>query len=387
MRIQRKHLFMALGAVATGVAVWAMMRPEPIDVDVAVVAKGRVRETIDERGLTRLRHHTEVAAPVTGRVAESRLKVGDSVRAGDVVAVMVPAPLDPRTREQAEMSVASAKSARDEATARVEQARLALADAHRARTRAEQLARTGALADRDLEQAVDAEKLRERDLVAANAREAVARRDQERARLALLPTDPTTPNAARITVRAPMTGRVLRLFEEHDRVLPAGTSLVEIGDPASLEVVVDVLSQDAVRIRPGAPIELRITRDSAVGGRVDRVEPAAFTKVSPLGIEEQRVHVIATPSRPLVAGDRFEVEASIVVWERENVVRVPLAALVPYGEEWGVWVAKGGRVQLRAVSVGRRGNDVIEVTRGVALGDSIVVHPDERLVEGARVRR
>jgi HlyD family secretion protein len=362
------------------------MRPEAIDVDVAVVSRGPLRITIDEDGQTRIRRHAEIAAPVSGRLAESMVTVGDSVRAGAVVARLSPAPLDPRARDEAEAALRQATALTREARARMEQAQLALEDARKARTRAERLAASGGLATRDVEQAVMDVRLRERDVEAATSHQAAATQEERRARAAVMPTDPSRMTTGLVTLTSPMAGRVLRVFEEHDRVVPAGTRLIEVGDLSTVEVLVDVLSRDASSVAPGFPMVIRGGTGREYRASVARIEPAAFTKVSPLGVEEQRVNVVGRfEEAPVGLGDRFEVEVQIVLWQSDSALSLPVTALVPIDTTWAVYVVVGGRVTLRRVQIGRRGSIAVEVLSGVSAGDSTVAYPDERLQAGGRV--
>ena len=387
LRLTRRQTLVIGGlAVAAALAGFAF-RPTVYRVDTTRVSAGPLRVTVDENGVTRVRRHTEVAAPVSGRLAESLVEAGDSVSRGAVVARLYPAPLDPRTREQASAALQAAGSLRREAAARVAQARVTLAESQRARRRAEALASSGAIAQRDLEQATDAERLRQRDLEAALAHERAAAQDERAARGALVGADPRREGRAPVEVRAPMSGRVLRLFEEHDRVLPAGTPLLEIGDPRSLELVVDILTNDACAIEPGDRVIVR-AGGREIGARVSRVEPSAFTKVSPLGIEEQRVNIIARlDSAAPWLGDRYEVDASIVLWEGAKVLKIPSGALVPVDSAWGVFTVRGGRARLQRVTLGHRGTGETEILAGLKEGALVVLHPDERLRDGVRVRR
>jgi HlyD family secretion protein len=366
---------------------WSL-RPQPLSVETAVVGIGPLQVTIDEDGLTRVVRHVEIAAPVSGRLTERSLQAGDSVSPGAVVGVLRPAPLDPRTRAEARAELASVQSLRRAAHAQVEQAMVARDEARRARERAERLAESGAIARQDLEAAIAEDRIRERELEAARAREAAAAQDERRARSALVESDPEGQGgASAITLRSPMAGRVLRMFEEHDRVVPAGTPLVEIGDPRTLEIVSDVLSRDATTIVPGMPMILRVPGRDAVRARVDRVEPSAFTKVSPLGVEEQRVNVIGTAlPETLGLGNRFEVDVSIVLWEADSVLKVPATALIPVNSAWAVYVVDAGRAKLRPVVVARRGVREVQVDSGLSTGDRVIVHPDERVKDGIRVR-
>jgi HlyD family secretion protein len=365
-----------------------VLRPETLSVETAVVSTGPLQVTIDEDGLTRVVRHVEIAAPVSGRLAESTLRVGDTVSRGTTVGVLHPAPLDPRTRAEAQAALASAQSLRTAARALVQQAVVALDEARRARTRAERLAAAGALAQRDLESAVANERIRDRELEAARARESSAAQDERRAQSALVSSDPAGGGrAAAVTLRSPIAGRVLRMYQEHDRVVAAGTPLIEIGDPRSLEIVSDVLSRDATTIVRGMPMIVRVPGREPLRAQVARVEPSAFTKVSPLGVEEQRVNVIGTFLQETFGlGDRFEVDVSIVLWEADSVLKVASTALVPADSGWAVYVVDDGQARLRPVTVSRRGAREVQIDSGLAAGDSVILHPDERLADGARVR-
>lgn len=386
MRLARKHWMLIGGVVVTGFIAALMLRPDVYAVETALVDTGLLQITVDEDGVTRVRRHAEIAAPVSGRLAESRVRVGDSVTAGAVVASLSPAPLDPRTREQAGAALEAARALQREAEARVQQAMVALEEARRARRRAETLAAAGAVAARELEAAVDNERIQQRELSAAQSRQRAAAEEERRARLALQGANPSDPRPRdAVVLRAPLSGRVLRVFEEHDRVVPAGTPLLEIGDPRSLEVLVDILTRDAANVRMGAEMLVRVGDAAPLRAHVSRIEPSAFTKVSPLGVEEQRVNVVGQFSEPVLnLGDRFEVQTSIVLWEGQ-VLRLPTSALVPLDSGWAVFVIDGNRVRMRSVSVGRRAVREVEVTAGLTGGERVVLHPDERLRDGSRV--
>lgn len=229
--------------------------------------------------------------------------------------------------------------------------------------------------------------MRERGVEAATSHATAAMQEERRARAALMPTDPSQMTSGVLTLTSPIAGRVLRVFEEHDRVVPAGTPLMEVGDPSTVEVLVDVLSRDAGSIAPGIPMLVRIGAGTEYRAHVTRIEPAAFTKVSPLGVEEQRVNVVGRfDAAPVGLGDRFEVEVRIVLWQHDSVLTLPLTALVPVDTTWGVYLVAGARATLRPVQIGRRSSSAAEVVSGVAAGDTIVAYPDERLETGGRVR-
>jgi len=387
MRLKRRNAIVLGGLLAAVLALWLMLRPTAYRVEVATVEWGPLQVTVDEDGMTRVQRHAEITAPITGRLSESRIKVGDSVAAGTVVARLSPAPLNPRDREQAQASLESARALRSEAKTRIQQASVLLAEARREQRRAETLAPSGGIPRKELEQAVAAVQFREREYEAAVSRERAAAQEERRARALLVEGDSSsTGPRAPVAVRAPIGGRVLRLLEEHDRVVPAGTSLLEIGDPRDLEVVVDVLTRDVGQIGPGASMLVRVG-DRELKARVNRVEPAAFTKLSPLGVEEQRVNVVGKfLDPPLGLGDRFEVDVSIGIWESPRVLKVPAGALFPVDSGWGVFIVTGGRAQTRSITIGHRGTRETEVRSGLEAGDTVIVHPDNRLRDGVRVK-
>jgi HlyD family secretion protein len=374
-----------MAAVAVIAAI--LLRPDVYEVESTVLREGVLQVTLDADGVTRVRRHVEMTAPVTGRIAESRVRAGDSVTVGEIVGTLSPAPLDPRTRDQARAALESARALVREASARAEQAVVSLEEARRARRRAENMATAGALSARELERAIDAERLQDRELTASQERHRAAEQDERRARLALTASDPATPIARdAVRLRAPMSGRVLRVFEEHDRVVPAGTPLLEIGDTRSVEVVVDVLTRDAPDARVGRRILVRVADEAPRSARVVRVEPSAFTKVSPLGVEEQRVNVIAQFDEPQSdLGNGFEVRAAIVLYEG-SVLKMPVSALVPLDSGWAAFVVERGRTSLRPIRVGQRATQEVEVTEGLRTGDIVVLHPDDRLLAGSRVK-
>jgi HlyD family secretion protein len=392
---RRTSLWIALG-VAAAAGAWWLLRPAPLPVDVAAVRRGPLLVTVDEEGETRVRHRYTVAAPTTGRLLRIELDEGDAVEAGAVVARIEPAPLDPRDLAAAQARLEAAEATRAAAAARQLRAEAALAQSQRDARRAEDLFRAGTLAADAREQAKLAETSAAQEREAARFAVDAAEHEVEAARAALLATTAPLPGAATsaceddhpcVRVHAPVAGRVLRVFEESERIVAAGTPLVEVGDPASIEIVVDILSTDAVRVVPGARFLVEDWGgDGALEARVRLVEPSAFTKVSALGVEEQRVNVIADLVQPEPRlGDRFRIEARIVVWEGEDVLQVPASALFRSGEAWSVFVVEGGVARLRAVRVGHQSVFEAEVTDGVAEGERVILHPSDRVGDGARV--
>ena len=323
------------------------------------------------------------AAPVAGRLERITLHPGDAVAAGEVVAQLDPAPLDPRSRQQAEARLAAAEASQREADARVRSGRAALDQARKTLQRLERLARDQVIAADALDAARTAAQTAESDLEAARYRARAAAFDAANARAALLEG---AGERESVPVLAPVDGRVLRVCEECEKVVPAGTPLLELGNPGDLEVVVDVLSTDAVQIQAGAPMFLDAGDGKLLRGRVRTVEPSGFTKVSPLGVEEQRVNVIGDLiDRPAALGDRFRVEAQIVLWEGEGVLQVPAGALFREGESWAVFTVENGRARRRPVRIGHRNPDAVEILDGLTAGETVVVHPSDAIEEGVRV--
>jgi HlyD family secretion protein len=404
-------------AAAVGAAILAFL-PKPVPVETAPAAAGPLTVSIDEEGRTRARDRYTVAAPIAGRLDRVTLRAGDPVTRGQALAVLHLAPLDPREREAAEGRLHAAEALRREA---VENAARAAADTARAATdaeqaardreRAEQLQAKGYIPLQELEQARSVETAaRSSETAALKSAEAArfrieaAASEVEVAKAALLAGEEDAADGRRrLTLRAPVEGRVLRVIEESERVVPAGTPIVEVGDSSRLEVVVEVLSTDAVRVRPGMPVTLAGWGGAGtLPATVRTVEPAAFTKVSALGVEEQRVNVIADlagPPGPL--GDGYRVEARIVTWSADSVLKVPASAVFrrpagtaatpgsgsPPGEarEWAVFTVTGGRAHLRPVAPGHRTAAEVEVLEGIAAGELVVLHPQNELRDGVRV--
>jgi len=393
-------------AVVVGLASLALLgvlfRPRPVEVDVTAVVRAPLRVTVDEEGKTRIEPRYVVAAPVTGRLEAVTLREGDPVTLGEVVARIFPSPLDPRVHDQAEAALRAARASKEEADAGVSEARAALTDARRTLERLEAVEAAGALAPEDLDRARTDVEMREEALDAARHRAEAATHQVESARAALMAAGGAGSDgrARAVDLPAPVTGTVLRLFERSERVVQAGTQILELGDPADLEVVVDVLSTDAVSIRPGAEMILDAGGGATFQGRVRRVEPAGFTKVSPLGVEEQRVNVIGdlTGADPeagadpgagrdpgATLGDRYRVEAQIVLWEGDDILQAPTGSLFRQGDGWAVFVIEENRARLRPVTVGHRNPTAVEILDGLQPGEQVVLYPSDRLEDGVRV--
>lgn len=387
MAIARKWWW--TGAVVVIVALLAawLLRPQALDVEVVAATRGPLAEVVEEDGETRVLRHVEVTAPVAGRVVPVELDAGDSVTPGRVVARLYPLPLDARLREQAEARLRSAQATRREAEARVVQARVALDESRKNLGRVERLVAAGSLPVRDLDAARAEERSLAGALDAARYHASAAGYDARSAAAALVDASPDGGREP-LALRAPVHGRVLRIFEEHERAVDAGTPIVEIGDPASLEVVVDLLSEDAQRVPPGAPMLLRAAGgEDSIRAKVRVVEPVAFAKTSPLGVEERRVNVIGDfIDPPGSLGHGFRVRATIVLWRGDDVLQLPASAIFRRGDAWAVFVVSGDRARLRAVRVGRQGTRTAQILEGVAAGERVVRHPGADIEDGARVR-
>ncbi|MEQ1871415.1 MAG: HlyD family efflux transporter periplasmic adaptor subunit [Vicinamibacterales bacterium] len=377
-----------LAAALLAVALW----PKTVAVDVAVVSSGPLVVTIDEEGRTRVRDRFVVATPVAGRVLRVELDAGDPVKRGQVVArVRAEAPplLDARARAEAQAAIDGAEAALGRARADEARARAALAQAQREglRTRtlvAEQLGTSQALEAREAEVRASEEAV---NAAAFAVRAAASELDRARVRIAPASSD---VSGRVVDVTAPVDGVVLKRLRESESVVPAGDPLLEIGDPGRLEIVADLLSTDAVRVRAGARVMLeQWGGDHALAATVRRVEPAGFTKISALGVEEQRVNVImdvASPADTFAAlGDGYRVEVRIVVWEEPRTLKVPTSALFRVGDQWAVYVPVQGRAHRTLLELGHQTGQEAEVLSGLAEGASVIVHPGDTVVEGVRV--
>lgn len=394
MRITLGRMVTVLGLLAaTTLVIWSLI-PRPIPVEAATVTKGRFVATVDEDGKTRVRERYVMAAPLEGRMSRTQLKVGDQIEAGAVVATIVPSPapfLDPRSRREAEERSGAAEAALERAKALVERARAQAehADSELARTRT--LIERGATTTQALERAELAKRVADRDLRAAEFQYDAADHELKQTRALLLRyanADTALPESWNLT--APVPGVVLKVVQESETIVQPGTAILEIGDPRDLEIVVDVLSTEAVEIRPGA--EVLIENWGGQGplmGRVRRVEPAAFTKVSTLGVEEQRVNVLidllSAPDQWAGLGDAYQVDARITVFTQEDATIVPTGALFRLGEHWNLYVMVGNRVQVRTVTLLRRSGRLAAIAEGVTPGERVVVYPSDRISPGVRV--
>lgn len=380
----RRRIVWGIGALLLVLLLALAFRPTPVAVETATVTRGPMEVTIDADGVTRVVDRYQIAAPVTGMLLRLQAREGDAVRDGQVLARIEPVPLDPAAETRARSAVAVAEARLAEASERAIQAETIADQLARAAQRTRLLAEEGAVSVEARERAdVEAENAA-RELAAAGTRVTAARGDVAAARAALGDLDDGGDAA---DVVAPADGRVLRIHQRSDRVIPAGTPLLDVGDARALEVVVDVLSTDAVRISEGMPLRIENWGgDVALAGQVRHVEPSAFTRVSTLGVEEQRVNVIGEVSEvPPALGDGFRVEARIVIWSADDVQRVPSTALFREGDGWRVFIVDGDRARRRDVRIGQRAVVNTEVLDGLSEGERVVLFPPDDLEDGDRV--
>jgi HlyD family secretion protein len=417
--------------------VWAF-RPTPVRVSVGTVARGPLQVTVDAEGKTRVRDRFTIVTPVNGHLERIRLNEGDPVQAGMLLARIEPLPLTadvqaalgqlaewkaqragvatqrpkPETLAQARTRIQKAKADQQQAEARMAAARAALEQARRDRQRAQQLESTGAISRQDRESAElnEITKARELDAASLSAKAAASEVEVAEAALAVLQKEQTDPDyllnvydariasteaelaklrdaANRTEIRSPTQGRVLRILEKSAQYVTSGTLLLELGNVSNLELVIDVLSTDAEQIKPGAPILLERQNIAPMRARVRLVEPAAFTEVSALGVEEQRVNVIGDfVAPPTPFGDGYRVDAKIVIWEGKDVLKLPLSALFRCNPGWCVFTVKTDRAQRRSVTIGQRSNFEAEIQQGLTAGERVILHPNEQINQGTQVR-
>jgi HlyD family secretion protein len=396
--MRRLLLKRALGLLTVGLiiagAVWFAW-PRPLPVDLAMVTQGPMEVTVEDEGKTRVRDVYTVSAPIAGRVLRTPRKVGDEVVADDtLVAVMratEPAFLDLRSREELEAMLAAAVSAVELAEHEVHRIEAGLELAETELRRAETLAGREVVAAKTLDQAKAEFETNLHTLDGAKAQLAV--RQSERASIAARLIEPSSDaapaDAAAVELSAPVSGQVLAIHQESEAVVQAGTPLLDIGNPRDLEIVADLLSTEAVQAEVGSPVRIDGWGGPPIRGRVARIDPAGFAKVSALGIEEQRVRTVIDlvdpPEAWLRLGHDFRVIVHITVWSADEAVTVPVSALFRRGDDWAVFTVTGSRARTAIVDIGRRNDRVAQVLGGLSPGYEVILHPSDRIAEGVSV--
>ena len=395
MQMRAKIGLIAVAVVlAAGLAYGFMQRP--VQVDIGSVTRGPLVVTVEEEGKTRVRELYVVSAPVAGFARRINLAAGDAVSAGQVIVVIEPSraeALDPRTRAQAEARVSAAQASLAAAQENARAATVTLRQAEQERARTESLRKSNFVSEQALDTARNTEARARATAQATGHSVKVAEYELQTARAAFANASQLQGGqvSERVDVRAPVAARVLKLVRESEGAVAAGQALLEIGNPASLEVEVEVLSTHAVKIASGSKVIIdRWGGEQPLEGRVRVVEPSGFTKVSALGVEEQRVRVIVDISSPRELwarlADGFRVEARFVLWEGDKVLQVPTSALFRQGEGWAVFTLAGDRARLAPVQIGQRAGRATEVKSGLNEGDRVLAHPDEKIGDGARVK-
>ena len=394
MQLNRKT-----GITLTAIAVMAALAwgfwPGPVPVEGVQVVRAPLQVTVEEEGRTRVKDRFIISAPVAGYLQRIQLEVGDTVTQGQTLAVMEPLRpevLDPRSRARAEAQVAAAQATLKSAEEQVISTQAEDVYAQAEYRRKQKLLKDALVSQGDLDQAQTHARQAAAAGRSAEFAVEVARFDLEAAQTTLQYS--ISGNGAEeletVKLRAPVASRVLAIHHESEGVVVTGEDLLEIGDPAALEVAVDVLSADAVRIHPGGAVQFqRWGGELPLDGVVRIVEPAGFTKISALGVEEQRVWVIADITSPreqwLQLGDGYRVEAHFILWEAEDVLQIPASALFRHADGWAVFTIRDGKAQRVAVRIGHSNGLVTQVLSGIESGEIVIAHPDDRVEEGVCV--
>ena len=383
----KRWMLIAGGVVVLGFVAYLIWGGGGVPVEVAVAERDTLSVTIPAEGVTRAREQYTVAAPITGRLARVDVRAGDLVEEGQLLARLYAAPEDPRMIATARAEVRAAEARFTEAQARLREAQIQAQQARREAERRRPLLELGAITRESLEQAELAAQVAEERSESAAATLEAAEAALAAARSRLLGAEANDENVAPVDVRAPVAGRVARVPDESERVVPAGTPIVELAGVGGLEVVMDVLSEDAVRVDPGDPVVLTgWGGDERLHAEVRTVTLAGYTEVSALGVEEQRVDIIADLANPPASlGTGYRVSGQIVVW-RGEVLAVPTSAVFRVGDTWQVFVVEDGRARRRKVTIGQRNEAAVEIVEGLEAGERVILFPPETVDEGVRVR-
>ena len=374
-----------------GLIAYSLRKP-PVEVDSAGVQRGELEQLVVDDGKARVRERYTVSAAVAGTLARIELHEGDKVEPGTVVARILPLPsplLDARAREVAENHVAGAVDTKSQVEASLSRAKAAAELADREHQRIVDLVATGAMTPADLDRADADLRMHKAELESAEFAEKVAEHGVGEAEAAVLTFDTKKTRGEAMVIVSPVHGRVLHVFQRSEGAVTAGTPLLELGDPQALEIVVDVLSEDAVNVKPGMLARFVHWGGDPLTARVRRIEPSAFTKTSVLGVDEQRVNVLLDPDGDPAAwsavGDGFAAEVEIVAWSERATLRVPTSALFRRGDGWGALVISNGRAGAHTVTLGHRGGAFTEAVDGLAEGERVILHPSAAVEDGSRV--
>jgi HlyD family secretion protein len=384
----RRSIAIALSVFLVVILAWFFFRPNPLPVETATVEKGPMQVTINNQGQVRVHDKYVVAAPIAAKLERIDLHDGDPVQRNQVLATLDPLPMDAKEKEQASARLDAAKALAREAGLRVRRAEADMQLAISERARIERLVKGNFISQQAADKAASVEVVNRAEWAAARSREKAAIADMKVAEAALIAGEsPAGSQGRRLSLKTPTDGYVLKIHERSERIVPAGTPLITIGDTERYEIMVDVLSTDAVKIKPGNLMLL----EAWGGGKTLRagvrlVEPVAFTKISALGVEEQRVNVIADPIDPLgPLGDGYRIEARIVVWAADDVVSVAGSSVFRVGDAWHVFTVENGRAVERAVEVGARNQDKAQIISGLNPGSRVIRYPSNEIEQGKRI--
>ena len=389
----KKKFLAGLGVAALATGLFLGLRPGPVLVETSAATYCAMRTTILEEGKTRIRNRYIVSSHVGGMLQRTLLRPGDKVQAAVTnVAIIESEPstlLTPRDFGQFAARIKAAEAALLQREAELQRAESAAELANREQSRSNTLSASGAISEKERDSVELTAAMRVRELRSAEFGRNVARFELEQARVML---HEETRGSAAINITAPVDGVVLSVFEENARTVHPGTPLLEIGNPADLEVEIDLLSADAVLVREGASVELERWGGSTVlKGSVRRVEPSAFTKTSALGVEEQRVRVLVDftppPQGGVFIGDRFRVDGRIELWQTPKALTIPAGALFRKGSEWAVFQNDHGVARCALVQVGHHNGEVAEILEGLVEGNEVIVYPPDSVREGKRLER
>jgi HlyD family secretion protein len=388
------RILSALFLAALVLAVIYAFRPRPVTVDTSLVVRGPLETAIVEDGQTRARDRFTVAAPVSGFLSRITLREGDRVARGAILATVRPLPVDSREEAEIRARIASAEALEREAQQQVARAETTHEQSKRDLARAEMLVRDDVIPMQKFEEAQSKEAMLAEELEMARHRASSAAAEVSRARAGLIAFESRQSGKSQdALIQAPVESRILQILEKSERVVQAGTPILVLSNPNRLEIVADLLSTDAVNVKPGAPVWVENWGGpQPLRARVRTVEPYGFTKVSALGVEEQRVNVIADFLDPAAVtaaglGDGYRLDVRIVVWENPAVTKAPASALFRSGPDWNVFVVEGGAARLRRVEVGHRSALEVEILKGLSDGEEAVLHPTNDIQDGQRLMR
>ena len=377
-------------------AIIAGFRPRAIEVETATVATGPLAVTVLEEGKTRIRHRYVIAPPIPGYLNRIPLRAGDRIEAGQTVLATIQAQpsgfLDPRARAEAEARAQATEATKMRAESELERLQASLELAQKEKARAADLKTKGAISVKEWDTAETQVTMLTRELHSAEFAIRVAEFERVQAQATLAQAQmPANGKSEPLTLLAPVSGFVLNVHEESARTVPAGVPLMEVGDPTDLEAEIELLSSDAVGVQPGAEVTIeQWGGDAPLRGKVTIVEPGGYTKISALGVEEQRVKVRVEITDPIPAahplGDRFRVEARILTWRGERVLQVPTGALFRRGNDWMTFVLAGGKARLTKVEIAHGNGVAAEIRAGLQQGQTVILHPPDAVADGAAVK-